>query len=43
MEGLFNFIIVNSLGGWMDELDGGYIVKFMFGGFKNYVFEINIG
>ncbi|XP_022295019.2 uncharacterized protein LOC111105138 [Crassostrea virginica] len=38
-EGLFNPTIVNSLGGWTDELDGDHIVKFMSGGPKNYAFE----
>lgn len=43
VEGLFNPTIVNSLGGWTDELDGGHIVKFMSGGPKNYAFETNTG
>lgn len=43
MEGLFNPTIMNSLGGWTDELDGGHIVKFMSGGPKNYAFETNTG
>ena len=39
VEGLFNPTIVNSLGGWTDELDGDRIIKFMSGGPKNYAFE----
>ena len=43
VEGQFNLIIVNSLGGWTDELDGDRIVKFMSGGPKNYAFETEKG
>lgn len=42
-EGEFNPTIVNSLGGWTDELDGGHIIKFMSGGPKNYAFETDCG
>ncbi|XP_022298821.2 uncharacterized protein LOC111107766 [Crassostrea virginica] len=42
-EGQFNPTIVNSLGGWTDELDGDRIVKFMSGGPKNYAFETEKG
>ena len=43
VEGQFNPTIVNSLGGWTDELDGDRIVKFMSGGPKNYAFETEKG
>ena len=43
VEGQFNPTIVNNLGGWTDELDGGRIVKFMSGGPKNYAFETEMG
>lgn len=42
-EGEFNPPIVNSLGGWTDELDGDRIIKFMSGGPKNYAFETERG
>ncbi|XP_022301108.2 uncharacterized protein LOC111109319 [Crassostrea virginica] len=42
-EGQFNPTIVNSLGGWTDELDGDRIIKFMSGGPKNYAFETEKG
>lgn len=43
VEGLYNPTIVNSLGGWTDELEGGHITKFMSGGPKNYAFETDTG
>ena len=43
VEGQFNPTIVNSLGGWTDELDGDRIIKFMSGGPKNYAFETEKG
>ena len=43
VEGQFNLTIVNSLGGWTDELDGDRIVKFISGGPKNYAFETEKG
>ena len=43
VEGQFNPTIVNSLGGWTDELDGDRIVKFISGGPKNYAFETEKG
>lgn len=42
-EGKFNPKIVNSLGGWTDELDGDKIVKFMSGGPKNYAYITESG
>lgn len=42
-EGKFNPKIVNSLGGWTDELDGDKIVKFMSGGPKNYAYITKSG
>lgn len=43
VDGLYNPTIVNSLGGWTDELEGGHITKFMSGGPKNYAFETDTG
>lgn len=43
VEGEYNPSIVNSLGGWTDELEGGHITKFMSGGPKNYAFETDTG
>lgn len=42
-EGKFNPKIVNSLGGWTDELDGDKIVKFMSGGPTNYAYITKSG
>lgn len=42
-EGEFNPTIVNSLGGWTNELDGDHIIKIMSGGPKNYAFETDCG
>lgn len=42
-EGKFNPEIINSLGGWTDELDGDRIVKFMSGGPKNYAYITESG
>lgn len=43
MEGEYNSTIVNSLGGWTDELEGGHITTFMSGETKNYAFETDTG
>ncbi|XP_052681401.1 uncharacterized protein LOC128162281 [Crassostrea angulata] len=43
VEGEYNPTIVNSLGGWTDELEGSHITKFMSGGPKNYAFETDTG
>lgn len=42
-EGKFNPKIVNSLGGWTDELDGDKIVKFMSGEPKHYAYITESG
>jgi hypothetical protein len=42
-ESQFNPTIVNSLGGWTDELEGDHIVKYMSGGPKNYAYETQGG
>ena len=42
-ETQFNPTIVNSLGGWTDELGGDCIVKYMSGGPKNYAYETRGG
>lgn len=42
-EDKFNTEIINSLGGWTDELDGDRIVKFMSGGPKNYAYITESG
>jgi hypothetical protein len=39
----FNPTIVNSLGGWTDELGGDHFVKYMSGGLKNYAYETRGG
>ncbi|XP_055999674.1 uncharacterized protein LOC130047925 [Ostrea edulis] len=39
----FNPTIVNSLGGWTDELSGDRIIKYMSGGPKNYAYETEGG
>jgi hypothetical protein len=39
----FNSTIVNSLGGWADELSGDHIAKYMSGGPKNYAYETRGG
>ena len=39
----FNPTIVNSLGGWTDELGGDHITKYMSGGPKNYAYETQGG
>jgi hypothetical protein len=42
-ESQFNPTIVNSLGGWTDELSGDHITKYMSGGPKNYAYETQGG
>jgi hypothetical protein len=42
-ETQFNPTIVNSLGGWTDELGGDHITKYMSGGPKNYAYETQSG
>jgi hypothetical protein len=42
-EAQFNPTIVNSLGGWTDELGGDQIKKYMSGGPKNYAYETRGG
>jgi hypothetical protein len=42
-ETQFNPTIVNSLGGWTDELGGDHITKYMSGGPKNYAYETQGG
>ncbi|XP_048775446.2 uncharacterized protein LOC125680045 [Ostrea edulis] len=42
-ESRFNPTIINSLGGWTDELSGDRIVKYMSGGPKNYAYETQGG
>jgi hypothetical protein len=39
----FNHTIINSLGGWTDELSGDHITKYMSGGPKNYAYETQGG
>jgi hypothetical protein len=39
----FNSTIINSLGGWTDELSGDHITKYMSGGPKNYAYETQGG
>ncbi|XP_056001762.1 uncharacterized protein LOC130048746 [Ostrea edulis] len=42
-ETQFNPTIINSLGGWTDELGGDRIIKYMSGGPKNYAYETQNG
>jgi hypothetical protein len=42
-ESQLNPTIVNSLGGWTDELGGDQITKYMSGGPKNYAYETRGG
>ena len=39
----FNRTIINSLGGWTDEISGDHITKYMSGGPKNYAYETQGG